>query len=310
MRKFLLVSFLLLSTLANASHIIGGMLAMSHDPNSQPNNQAVALYLYTDVQGILPQTQTVKVYIENNNFYQFSQNLTLNLIYTDTTVDGYLISTYTSAYQQFYMSKYRFIYTHCCWGISNNVQNSFNNDFVLGLDVDRLNAVNNNTPMPTAVIDFSTLPQNFTNIFNLSNYINDNFYEGDSIQYESYDVIGQYSTTGNYVPVYSDTNGYYNVGGAGHTQWTPATTGRYLMGYKLTEWRPGNIKASVCYIQHSFNITPSAITIEEDNINPIIELYDWYGNLVFKGENINWTELNGFYIIKYNNKIEKIFING
>ena len=58
-KKLIVGLFLTLGLSVQASHILGGMLAMSHDPSSQPNNQAVALYLITDPQGILPASQTV-----------------------------------------------------------------------------------------------------------------------------------------------------------------------------------------------------------------------------------------------------------
>lgn len=37
-------------------------------------------------------------------------------------------------------------------------------------------------------------------------------------------------------------------------------------------------------------------------------VYDWNGR--YMGDNINWSELKGLYVIRYNNgKIEKVFCN-
>jgi len=132
MKKILLGLLLAVSSTVSASHILGGWLVMTHNPNTQPNQQSVALYLITDPQGIIPTTQTVKVYIENNNFYQFSEDVTVTKSFTDTMSDGNLLTTYVSAYTYFYLSKYRFIYSHCCRGMSVNASNSWNSDFWIG----------------------------------------------------------------------------------------------------------------------------------------------------------------------------------
>jgi hypothetical protein len=308
MKKILLSLLMVASTSTFASHILGGMLAMSHDPNSQPNNQAVALYLITDPQGILPVSQTVSVYIENNNFYQFSENVTVTRSYTDTMADGKLLSTYVSAYKNFYMHKYRFVYSHCCRGITTNASNSFTSDFLIALDVDRLNAVNNNTPMPN-YLPTSTLPQNWTTSFDLSNLIDDSSYENDSIQYEMWDALGQYANN-TFVPLAPFTQltsyGTYNVGGGGMVDWTPSTVGNFVTGYKLTEWRSGGIKASQCYVQMTYTVTPSSIGIEEYELEKkVVAVYDWQGRLIQKSlEGLK----PGGYIVQYTNHFEKLFV--
>ena len=237
---------------------------MTHDPTSQPNNQSVALYLITDPQGILPASQTVAVYIENNSFYLFSENVTVTLTSTDTMADGNLLSTYVSGYKQFYMSKYRFIYSHCCRGMAVNASNSFTSDFLIALDVDRLNAVNNNTPMPN-YLPTCTMPQNFTSVIDLKALIDDSSFENDSIQYEMWDALGQHANN-TFVPLAPfnqlTSYGIYTMGG-GMINWTPSTVGNFVTGYKLTEWRSGGIKASQCYVQMTYTITPSSIGITE-----------------------------------------------
>jgi len=296
------------STSTFASHILGGMLAMSHDPSSQPNNQAVALYLITDPQGILPASQTVAVYIENNNFYLFSENVTVTLATIDTMVDGNLLSTYTSGYKQFYMSKYRFIYSHCCRGTTVNASNSFTSDFLIALDVDRLNAVNNNTPMPN-YLPTCTMPQNFTSVIDLKALIDDSSFENDSIQYEMWDALGQHANN-TFVPLAPfnqlTSYGIYTMGG-GMINWTPSTVGNFVTGYKLTEWRSGGIKASQCYVQMTYTITPSSIGITEfEREKKVLGVYDMLGRYIQK--DIKYLPSGQLYLVEYNTGFEKIFV--
>jgi len=308
MKKILLALLLAVNSTAFASHILGGMLAMSHDPSSQPNNQAVALYLITDPQGILPASQTVAVYIENNNFYLFSENVTVTLATTDTMVDGNLLSTYTSGYKQFYMSKYRFVYSHCCRGTTVNASNSFTSDFLIALDVDRLNAVNNNTPMPN-YLPTCTMPQNFTSVINLKALINDSSFENDSIQYEMWDALGQHANN-TFVPLAPfnqlTSYGIYTMGG-GMINWTPSTVGNFVTGYKLTEWRSGGIKASQCYVQMTYTITPSSIGITEfEREKKVLGVYDMLGRYIQK--DIKYLPSGQLYLVEYNTGFEKIFV--
>ena len=296
------------STSTFASHILGGMLAMSHDPSSQPNNQAVALYLITDPQGILPASQTVAVYIENNNFYLFSENVTVTLATTDTMADGNLLSTYVSGYKQFYMSKYRFIYSHCCRGMTVNASNSFTSDFLIALDVDRLNAVNNNTPMPN-YLPTCTMPQNFTSVIDLKALIDDSSFENDSIQYEMWDALGQHANN-TFVPLAPfnqlTSYGIYTMGG-GMINWTPSTVGNFVTGYKLTEWRSGGIKASQCYVQMTYTITPSSIGITEfGREKKVLGVYDMLGRYIQK--DIKDLPSGQLYLVEYNTGFEKVFI--
>jgi len=308
MKKILLALLLAVNSTAFASHILGGMLAMTHDPTSQPNNQSVALYLITDPQGILPASQTVAVYIENNSFYLFSENVTVTLTSTDTMADGNLLSTYVSGYKQFYMSKYRFIYSHCCRGMTVNASNSFTSDFLIALDVDRLNAVNNNTPMPN-YLPTCRMPQNFTSVIDLKALINDNLFENDSIQYEMWDALGQHANN-TFVPLAPfnqlTSYGIYTMGG-GMINWTPSTVGNFVTGYKLTEWRSGGIKASQCYVQMTYTITPSSIGITEfEREKKVLGVYDMLGRYIQK--DMEYLTSGQLYLVEYDTGFEKVFI--
>ena len=52
----------------------------------------------------------------------------------------------------------------------------------------------------------------------------------------------------------------------------------------------------------------STIGIEEVYIQTEYELYDWYGNLIYKGKDIDWSKYHGWYILRTNNEFEKIYI--
>jgi hypothetical protein len=311
MKKILLGLLLAVSSTVSASHILGGWLVMTHNPNTQPNQQSVALYLITDPQGIIPTTQTVKVYIENNNFYQFSEDVTVTKSFTDTMSDGNLLTTYVSAYTYFYLSKYRFIYSHCCRGMSVNASNSWNSDFLIGLDVDRYNAVNNNTPQPSYLPTVNVL-KNDTVSFDMSSFIHDNFFENDSVQYEAWDALGQHANN-TFVPLAPftqlDNYGSYTVGGGGQVTWIPNTVGTFLTGYRIREWRSGvATPISTGYMQMAYVVNPSTIGIEEFELDgrKVIGVYDWNGRLIKEGQ--AGLKQGHWYIIQYTDGIEKLFI--
>ena len=310
MKKILLLGALLCTFSVQASHILGGWLIMTHDQFSAPTNQSIGLYLITDSQGIIPTTQTVQVYIESNNYYIFSENVTVTKSYTDTMSDGNLLTTYVSNYKNFFMHKYRFIYTHCCRGQSVNASNSWSSDFVLGLDVDRLNAVNNNTPQPNYLPTVNVL-KNDTVSFDLSDYINDASFENDSIQYEMWDALGQHSNN-TFVPLAPFTQltsyGSYTVGGGGQLNWIPNTVGTFLTGYRIREWRSGvSTPISTGYMQMAYVVNPSTIGIEEFEVKKeVLGVYDMMGSYIQK--DIEGLPSGKLYLIEYNTGFEKVFL--
>ncbi len=55
-------------------------------------------------------------------------------------------------------------------------------------------------------------------------------------------------------------------------------------------------------------IVTSTIGLQENELNIVYEVYDWYGNLVYKGKDVPYDKLKGLYVIRYNNKAEKVFV--
>lgn len=50
------------------------------------------------------------------------------------------------------------------------------------------------------------------------------------------------------------------------------------------------------------------ISVNEDQLDVTYEIYDWWGNLVYIGKHIPYDRLKGLYVIRYNNKAEKVFV--
>ena len=86
--------------------------------------------------------------------------------------------------------------------------------------------------------------------------------------------------------------------------------------WNLTDLQVGTYKGVLRASSNSSNndyfvtlIVNSTIGIEENiaDFNTQYEVYDWYGR--YMGENINWAELKGLYVIRYNNgRVEKVLI--
>lgn len=58
----------------------------------------------------------------------------------------------------------------------------------------------------------------------------------------------------------------------------------------------------------TLNVT-STIGINEIVMETDYEIYDWYGNLIYVGKQIPYEELKGFYVVRHNDKTEKLFVN-
>ena len=52
-------------------------------------------------------------------------------------------------------------------------------------------------------------------------------------------------------------------------------------------------------------IVTSTIGLQENELNIVYEVYDWYGNSIYKGKDIPYNKLKGFYVIRYKDKAEK-----
>jgi len=179
------------------------------------------------------------------------------------------------------------------------------------LDVDRYNAVNNNTPQPSYLPTVNVL-KNDTVSFDMSSFIHDNFFENDSVQYEAWDALGQHANN-TFVPLAPftqlDNYGSYTVGGGGQVTWIPNTVGTFLTGYRIREWRSGvATPISTGYMQMAYVVNPSTIGIEEFELDgrKVIGVYDWNGRLIKEGQ--AGLKQGHWYIIQYTDGIEKLFI--
>ena len=55
--------------------------------------------------------------------------------------------------------------------------------------------------------------------------------------------------------------------------------------------------------------TGNSIGIEEYTLN-YYRLWDWKGNLIYEGNDLNYQNLKGYYVLQTNGEIEKIFVKG
>lgn len=398
MRKFLLSMLMTMVSLTSfASHLLGGYMQIYQHGFSDTVD--VYVVLFSDPQGISsPQTITLNEYKLSNGFYQTNGNLSITKTATGywqgVNVDTYLTTTTLSS------GDYRFIYTNCCRGMLTNASSSMNSNFTIGLDYKKTSqgSVPNSSPF---LLNF--LPSNWS-VGNPSQILLYSFDpDGDSISVEMDDALNQYAN-GTFVPVapFNQLSNYgtYNVLPNGLIQWGPTTQGVYGTGYKVSEYRNGQligvnriqqvyhvVNGSTPNIVSPFNMTfnndstvtinhdlldgdstyvgftssnavgckmliygvattqagtstwtlpnlqigtyegvlrvynndycidypltlnvTSTIGIVESELPTVYEVFDWMGNQIYKGEEIPYTYMKGFYVVRYNGKTEKIYV--
>ena len=400
MKKFLIAIALVLGFNANASHLLGGFINALQLGYTDTVN--ITVTLFSDPQGIgNPQTLTLQDLVKINGFYQTSTNITLNQQSTGTW-QGVNTTVYAGTV---YMASgdHRLIYTNCCRGILTNASSAMNSNFTIALDYMKSTqgTVANSSPF---VLNY--LPIKWVSGVTSQSMLFAFDVDGDSILIEKDDAINQHANN-TFVPLapFSQLYNYgaYNVDPNGLIKWKPNTLGQFGTGFKISEYRNGQLigvnriqqvfqveNGSTPMIVSPFNmsinndstitieydlvngdsayvgftgsnyqnaqlvilgVTPnkvanttwsitglntpgvykgylriygsncnidfpvslvvtSTIGIKEEELNIVYEVYDWYGNLIYMGKHIPYEKLNGLYVVKYNNKAEKIYVNG
>ena len=380
---------LAVSLTANASHLLGGHIQAVQRNTSDTVDLVVTLY--SDPQGISsPTTLYLNEYKITNGAYVSTGNVTATQNSTYTW-QGFNVSVYTTTITRT-SGNYRWVYTNCCRGMLSNASSAMNSNFTIGLDYRKTTVgVPNSAP-----ILVNQLPMKWVVNDTAQSIIYALDIDGDSVVVEEDDALNQYSTTGTFTPLAPfsqlDTYGMYYVDGSGLVIWGPTTTGVFGTGYKISEYRNGNLIGvnriqqvysvvagstpsipsplvqvthdllsgdSTQIVIHSLNATNTELFIPEVDVTKtsdstwtlenlqvgtyravarvtngssnndyqftlivnstigieenIVDLdtqysvYDWNGR--YMGEHINWAELKGLYVIRYNNgKTEKIFI--
>jgi hypothetical protein len=219
---------------------------------------------------------------------------------------GKNVITYVSDYLDLDSNYYRFIYKNCCWGMIGNSSNSFNSEFVISADYWHI--PNNSLPYAENPLivnvqkDTLNTMKPIWGIFNCFLSQLDN----DVVEVSQSDLYSGYAN-GVFVPqVHTALNMHVSNDSI---SWTPTMLGNYGTGFEIAEYRNGT-KIGIQRIQWTFTVLANTVGIEEDIAyrDTQYSVYDWYGR--YMGENINWAELKGLYVIRYNNgKVEKVFCN-
>lgn len=302
MKKLLVLLALAVGLTANASHLLGGMVTVAQ---TSQDSTSVGVYLLTDPQGISgPNTIYVEKW-EMNSQGWYVQNGTVALDKSSTlSHQGMNVNTYVSDYLDLDSNKYRFIYKNCCWGMLSNSSNSFSSEFIISADYWHI--PNNSLPYAENPL-IVNLQKDTLNTMkpiwgNYNCFLSQ--LDNDSVNVTQSDLYSGYAN-GTFVPqVHTALNMHVSNDSI---SWTPITLGNYGTGFEIAEYRNGD-KIGIQRIQWTFRVLTSTIGIKEDIVYRDMQysVYDWSGR--YMGENINWAELKGLYVIRYNNgKIEKIF---
>jgi hypothetical protein len=271
--KFLLLLSLLLTTfVTKGSHILGGMLVVGQ---TSQDSTAIAMNLVMDPQGIVPPKQYVAQYEMVNGSYDYVGSIEL---YNPITLQhqGMYLVIYTSDYLDLDSNKYRFVANHCCWGPVTNSSGSMSSNFIISADYWHI--PNNSTPFMENPLWINMQVNSLNTMKPVWGNFNCFFsqMDNDSVNIEMDDLLSNYSTTGSFVPQ-TTFNQLTNYSVSNDSiSWTPNTLGRYATGFKITEYRNGQIIGEQ-RIQWSFYVLNSTIGIDENIVNRNME-YKVYPN--------------------------------
>lgn len=301
MKKVLVMLALALGFNVSASHLLGGMVGVFQ---TSQDSTTVGVWLVTDPQGISAPTSITVEKWEMNSVGWYVQNGTVTLTQGTATISfqGYNLINYASEYLDLDSNKYRFIYKNCCWGMVNNSQSSMNSEFVISADYWHI--PNNSTPYAVnpLIINQQVNTRNTMKPIwgNYNCFLSE--IDNDIVSVSQTDLHSGYAN-GVFVPqVYTQLSMHVDNDSI---SWVPSTLGRYATGFEIKDMRNGAV-IGVQRIQWSFMVVNSTVDIEENIVDRDTQysVYDWYGR--YMGNSLEG--LKGFYIVKYQNKIEKIFI--
>lgn len=234
---------------ANATHLMGGDLIVTHDSGTV---YTVKFTLYRDTSGI-PLSASEMLYIDSFNassgqYAMISQasvprNMALSTLLLPSFPYGIEVGVYTYDINLTAGSKYRFVYYNCCRnGAIQNATAPLNESMVLYTDFEVPAAANNSTP------DFLALPVAYFPIntpitYNPLPYDPD----ADSIAWGLNTPIGDYTiATGTMTNVAGFTTppgaatGPFTMNAlTGQISWEPNTLGNFIQSFEVKEYRNG-----------------------------------------------------------------------
>jgi hypothetical protein len=238
MKKLLFLSILATSLVANASHLFGGYIQAVQRGYSDTVD--ITVILFSDPQGLpSPSSITITEWKSINNFYQ--QNSTITLASQgSSTWQGVNVTKY-SIYKVLPAGSYRFIYTNCCRSFHTNASSSPNSNITIGLDYKKTapGTFKNSAPLIANFLPIKwVVGDTTTSILFATDF------DGDSVRVVMDDAINQHANN-TFVPLAPFTQlnnyGYYNVQGNGSITWAPNIVGQFATGYKIEEYRNGDL---------------------------------------------------------------------
>lgn len=250
MKKLLIILTLALGFNANASHLLGGFINILQKGASDTVD--VTVTLFSDPQGIPnPSTITLNKLTKTNGFYQNPSTISASQIsagsWQGINVTTYKVTTYLVA------GEYRIIYTNCCRSILTNATSSANSNFTIALDYKKtpLGTVPNSAPY---ILNY--LPVKWVNGATAQSMIFTFDADGDSVSVEADDAINQHANN-TFVPLapFTQLTGYgsYSVDPTGLVKWKPSTLGQFGTGFKINEYRNGQL-IGVNRVQQVFQV--------------------------------------------------------
>lgn len=266
MKKLLIILTLALGFNANASHLLGGFINILQKGASDTVD--VTVTLFSDPQGIPnPSTITLNSLTKVNSFYQNPVTISASQISTGSwqglNITTYKVTTYLAA------GEYRIIYTNCCRGILTNATSSMNSNFTIALDYKKtpLGTVPNSAPY---ILNY--LPVKWVNGATAQSMIFTFDADGDSISVEADDAINQHANS-TFVPLapFTQLTGYgsYNVDPTGLVKWKPNTLGQFGTGFKISEYRNGQL-IGVNRMQQVFQVENGSLPVISAPFNMVI----------------------------------------
>jgi hypothetical protein len=280
MKKLLTLLTLALGFNLSASHLLGGFINATQ--YGLTDTVSIQVTLFSDPQGIPGSSSiTLNDLIKTNGFYQNSSTIALTQQSTGSWQG--VITTIYSGTVVLPAGEHRLIYTNCCRGMLSNASSAMNSNFTIALDYNKTaaNTVTNSAPY---ILNF--LPVKWINGVTSQSMLFAYDVDGDSVSVEMDDAINQHANN-TFVPLapFSQLTSYgsYNVDPNGLIKWKPNTLGQFATGFKVSEYRNGQV-IGVSRVQQVFQVengsTPlivapfnmnfnadSTITIQHDLLN-------------------------------------------
>jgi len=294
---------IIITTSAQATHLMGGMISVAQ---TSQDSTAIGVWLIADSQGITPPNSITVEKWEMNSVGWYVQNGTVTLTMGSLPIpfQGQNIVNYTSDYLDLDSNKYRFIYKNCCWAGLDNSTNSMNSDFIISADYWHI--PNNSTPfarVPFIINQQVSTRNTMKPVWGVINCFLSEI-DGDVVEISQTDLHSGYAN-GVFVPqVYSQLSMHVDNDSI---SWIPGSLGRYGTGFQIKDYRNGQLIGTQT-IQWTFLVKNSTLGIEETEEKISYRVFDFSGNLFYKGEDVPYEEMDGLYILTSKKGVEKIYV--